>query len=301
MTRFTNDKKLLDIFVQYYFTKDKYLLFSEERDLEIDLLNSQKAIESSYRFELEKFYQDGIDSLRKWKEKNNYPFQLLSEFSVQNQTISLEVKKIFRDFDSAEKYDRKIFLIKENDGTKLHNLKSQINKIILKNYFPHPHSQQILSIAISHFIEDENQMNLQSFFNKVKNELPDKEITITINNVDQFTREIQKIILIEKPLRELYLLDEILHSEGNPLRNVIESKTDSIIQNQNDTALSDFISFQFFTSLHLRGKNIWVEVMKNNSLKDWYLKKLEEMTKIDELRLNRTKKHRNEIIQKLSC
>ena len=66
------------------------------------------------------------------------------------------------------------------------------------------------------------------------------------------------------------------------------------------TVLSDFISFQFFTSLYLRGENISAEVMKDDSLREWYLQKLEEMTKIDELRLNRTKMHRSQIITTLS-
>ncbi len=301
MIKFTNDKKIIDIFTQYYFTKNKYLLFFKERDLEIDLLNSQKAIESSHRFELEQFYQDGITSLQDWMKENHCEFPILDNELREDKGISLNVKKIFWIIDHIIKHDKNNFELNKNDEKQVIDFKNSINKIILKNYFVHPYSKQIISNVITEYISHTYFTGMNDFYEKIIKSQSSEKLKKVIFKIEKHIEDTKKVILIEKVLRELHLLDQILHSYGDPFRRLEpDSPTHSTIQNQNDMALSDFISFQFFTSLYLRGENISEEVMKNNSLREGYLQKLEEMTKIDELRLNRTKIHRNQIIEKLS-
>ena len=72
---------------------------------------------------------------------------------------------------------------------------------MLKNYFIHPRSKQILSKAIIIYISYPYFAGMDMFYEKTIKPQSPEQTKIIISEIEKYTEDVKKVILIEKVLR----------------------------------------------------------------------------------------------------
>lgn len=287
------DDDLLQIFAQYYFFKEKFRLFPEKRKKGIDLLQTQQYLEPTYRIELEKFFKIGKYFCQQWiiKEKIKFPIFDNKNFFSINFKVLLEFIELNPKIDISE------FEIKNGDSNVIKNLKIEIKRIVNLNSFPDGKFDKIIYDEIDHYIEKTYYMNINDFFLSLINK-NEKTIKKILGEIKAHIIDTSKIIRKEKPLNYLLILEKLL-TEGS---DFFGTNDPGLFFNQKlnkyqMNATANFVSFQFYTDLMSYAPETWKKIMKEDeTLKKWYLEKLQEINKIDKLRYDKNLDNQNEIM-----
>lgn len=295
------DDMLLQIFTQYYFTRNKFWLFPETRQIEIDLLQTQQYLEPTYRIELKNFLDIGKSICQQWIKKEKISFPIF-EIDIDNKkNFSLDLKLLLRLVDNVSRINVSKFDYTKEKSIFLQDIKFKITNIVKTNSFPDSKFENMIFGDVAHYIGKKYYMDTKKFFLSLEVK-ESKDVKEILNDIKYRVIDSSKIIKKAKVLEYLLFLENLISDSNiffgrSDLGNIFPDK---IAKHQIDST-ADFVSFQFYTDLMGRSPEIWYKIMsENNELKAWYLDKLQEINKIDKIRYERNLNNQKEIITQIT-
>lgn len=293
------DDSLLKIFGDFYFSKDKFWLFPEKRQVEIDLLTSLQYIEPTYRKELENFFHAGISVLKQWIRHNHIRYPIFEPILISSRHFNSKFTAMMHSIDFVHEESNE-FEINDNDNKIIKNFKSEIQRILKLHCFPDPKFYNFVLSETLSYIPLTFAIEINEFFKSLTKRKSDEIKKIT-KEIEHFVINITKIYSIKDILNHLVLLDKMLSKKGGFFGSMDRRPHfENAFFKYQSNSIDDYVGFQFYTSLMSRDPEIWSKVMKSNEdTKKWYLEKLREINQIDKLRFTRNLQNQETILKEI--
>lgn len=258
--------EILRLFLDCFF-RSLYGLLPSDKHYELGLLNLQRNMEDSYKFELLNLFDIGLKSCIKWKKETESYFPVYD----RTNTILGDGKEI----SIYEHYgeDIQVNLDHELEYT---GIKAKLEKNILKMI------DGLFTDHIKLFLKDPS-LHTDQFFEESISKLLEQKIRKESKNfikpITKIYKELIKIIRFKDPLTTIIELEKI----SNPISsNVREFRFRNETEYENDPeiiALKNVIGFRFYTFFRARHYELWKQFMKKDRIKnkengidDWYKK-----------------------------
>lgn len=297
LNKHIRDDSLLKIFGDFYFSKDKFWLFPEKRQVEIDLLTSLQYIEPTYRKELENFFHAGISVLKQWIKRNDIHYPIFK--TVSSSSFNSRFPHMIHTMDFVNEKSNK-FEINDNDSKITKNFKLEIQQILKVRYFPNSKFYNFILSQIIKYVKLTHSVEINESFKSLA-KMKSDEIKKITKEIEHFVIDMTKIYSIKDILNHLILLDNMLRKKEGFFGKMDRGLhfEDTFFKHQSNS-IDDYAGFQFYTSFRSRDPEIWSKVMKSNEdTKKWYLDKLREINQIDKLRFTRNLQNQETILKEI--